>query len=95
MRDPKSLKENKTVVCIATCVREAFFALLMKPVDSLELDANLESLGLDYLVAVEINHWVNVFFNLQILLLTMLQDPSLFNLGEKIAELFYIQLSSI
>ncbi|ODA79280.1 hypothetical protein RJ55_04873 [Drechmeria coniospora] len=82
--DPAILEEQSTTTIIATAIASALANFLIKEEGSIKIEHSPENAGLDSLVAMELRNWIRQKFSVETTVMTIVQSPSLLNLGDLI-----------
>ncbi|PWY70902.1 putative polyketide synthase [Aspergillus heteromorphus CBS 117.55] len=81
---PAILLDDTATVVIATAVAGALAHFLIRSEETIALGDSLQSLGVDSLVAMEVRNWIRQQLGVETSVFTLMQSPSLLQLGEHI-----------
>lgn len=83
--DPSSLETSSAAHLLATAIGKTLFGLLMLDVELLDLEQQLDGLGIDSLVSIELRNWFKRKLGVDITVLEILDSANLLVLGQRVA----------
>jgi NADP-dependent 3-hydroxy acid dehydrogenase YdfG len=84
--DASFSKDPECVTAMATCIGSTLFDFMMKPLDDLDIQIGLKSLGMDSLVAIELKNWCRQRVGVDVSVLEIMGSSSLALLGASVLE---------
>ncbi|KAI8626510.1 hypothetical protein F5Y19DRAFT_466325 [Xylariaceae sp. FL1651] len=79
--DPSVVTQDDFVKQLARSIGIAFFTFMMKPVEELDIEVGLGTLGIDSLVAIEVRNWLRQRLALELSLLEIMRSESILALA--------------
>ncbi|KAI0426766.1 acyl transferase domain-containing protein [Xylaria sp. FL1042] len=94
-QDPAVLTQPAFIENLARRIGVVLFTFVMKPVEELDIHANLSTLGIDSLVAVETRNWLRLHLGIEMSVLEILSGESLIGLANLTAKKWSSRIQNI
>ncbi|KAI1255237.1 hypothetical protein MGN70_003301 [Eutypa lata] len=92
--DPSVLAQDAFVEQLARSIGVAFFSFMMKPVEELDVRAELATLGIDSLVAIEVRNSLRLRFTIEVSVLEIMRSDSILGLAKLGARMWTARLAA-